>query len=74
MKKVNFFCIIILGDTSCLRKGKLEMGLLRSAVKYKAAKKITNKALGDGVLSSVVAAKAVKKSNQRSNECRNKQS
>ncbi|WP_175496520.1 hypothetical protein [Enterococcus casseliflavus] len=50
------------------------MGLLRSAVKYKAAKKITNKALGDGVLSSVVAAKAVKKRNQRSNECRNKQS
>jgi|GEM_PF-1268586 len=50
------------------------MGLLKSAVKYKAAKKVTNKALGDGVLSSVVAANAVKKSNQRSNERRKKRS
>lgn len=43
-----------------------KMGLLKSAVKYKGAKKVTNKAMGDGVLSSVVAAKAVKKSNERS--------
>ncbi|OTN76853.1 hypothetical protein A5886_001932 [Enterococcus sp. 8G7_MSG3316] len=44
------------------------MSILKSAVKYKVAKKETSKVMGDGVLSSVVAAKAVKKSNQRSNQ------
>lgn len=43
-----------------------KMGLLKSAVKYKGAKKVTDKVAGEGLLSSVVAAKAVKKSNQRS--------
>ena len=56
------------------KKGGTISGLLKSAVNYKAAKKVTNKALGDGVLLSVVAAKAVKKSNQRSNERCNKRS
>lgn len=46
------------------------MGLLRSAVKYKAAKKVTDKALGDGALSTIAAAKVVKKSNQRSRDRR----
>jgi len=42
------------------------MSLLKTAVKYKVAKKVTNKALGDGALSTVAAAKVVKKSNERS--------
>lgn len=42
------------------------MSILKSAVKYKAAKKATDKVLGNGLLSSVVAAKTVKKSNERS--------
>lgn len=46
------------------------MSILKSAVKYKAAKKVTNKVVGDGLLSSVVAAKAVKKSNERSRQRR----
>ena len=41
------------------------MSLLRSAVKFKAAKKVTNKALGDGVISTIAAAKITKKSNKR---------
>ncbi|GEL79398.1 hypothetical protein [Enterococcus mundtii] len=44
------------------------MSILKSAVKYKGAKKATDKVMGDGLLSSVVAAKAVKKSNQRSKQ------
>ncbi|WP_202608666.1 hypothetical protein [Enterococcus mundtii] len=44
------------------------MSILKSAVKYKVAKKATDKVMGDGLLSSVVAAKAVKKSNQRSKQ------
>lgn len=42
------------------------MSLLKSAVKYKAAKKVTDKALGGGVLSTVAATKVVKRSNERS--------
>jgi len=42
------------------------MSLLKTAVKYKVAKKVTSKALGDGALSTVAAAKIVKKSNERS--------
>lgn len=41
------------------------MSLLRSAVKYKAAKKVTDKALGEGVVSTVAATKLVKRSNER---------
>ncbi|MGM0217371.1 hypothetical protein [Enterococcus sp. AZ126] len=41
------------------------MSLLKSAVKYKTAKSVTNKVVGDGLLSSVIAADMVKKSNAR---------
>lgn len=41
------------------------MGLLKTAVKFKAAKKITNKAIGGGVLGTAAAVKMTKKSNQR---------
>lgn len=47
------------------KDGKI-MSLLKTAVKYKAAKKVTNKALGNGALSTVAAAKVVKNSNERS--------
>lgn len=40
------------------------MSILKSAVKYKAAKKVTDKALGGGVLSTVAATKVVKQSPQ----------
>ena len=46
------------------------MSLLRSAVKFKAAKKVTNKALGDGAISTIAAAKITNKSNERSNKRR----
>jgi hypothetical protein len=42
------------------------MSLLKTAVKYKAAKKVTNKVMGKSALSTVVAAKVVKNSNERS--------
>lgn len=42
------------------------MALLKNAVKFKAAKKVSSKAVGDGALSTVVAVKAVKRSNERS--------
>ncbi len=42
------------------------MSLLKSAVKFKAAKKVTGKTLGDGPLSTVAAVKLTKKSNERS--------
>ncbi|WP_314064996.1 hypothetical protein [uncultured Vagococcus sp.] len=42
------------------------MSLLKSALKYKTAKKVTDKALGGGVLSTVAATKVVKRSNERS--------
>jgi hypothetical protein len=51
-------------------KGDTTMSLLRSAVKFKAAKKVTNKALGDGAISTIAAAKITKKSNERSNKRR----
>lgn len=41
------------------------MSLLKSAVKYSAAKTVTDKALGKGTLSTVAAASMVKKSNAR---------
>ncbi len=44
------------------------MSLLKSAVKYKAAKKVTDKALGDGIVSTVAATKIVKRSNERSRQ------
>lgn len=46
------------------------MSLLKSAAKYKAAKKVTDKALGGGPLSTVAATKAVKRSNERSRKRR----
>lgn len=46
------------------------MSILRSAVKYKAAKKVTDKAIGGGVVSTVAATKIVKKSNQRNRKRR----
>lgn len=42
------------------------MGLFKSAVKFKVAKKVTNKALGEGTISTIAAAKLTKKSNERS--------
>lgn len=42
------------------------MSLLRSAVKFKAAKKVTGTALGGGPLSTVAAVKLTRKSNERS--------
>lgn len=44
------------------------ISILKSTGKYKVAEKATNKVMGDGLLSNVVAAKAVKKSNQRSKQ------
>ncbi|WP_317914366.1 hypothetical protein [Carnobacterium maltaromaticum] len=41
------------------------MSLLKSAVKFKAAKKVTGKTLGDGPLATVAAVKLTKKSNER---------
>lgn len=43
------------------------MSYLKSAVKYSAAKTVTDKAFGKGVLSTVAAASLVKKSNSRGN-------
>lgn len=42
------------------------MSLLKSAVKYSAAKSLTDRALGKGTLSTVAAASMVKRSNNRS--------
>lgn len=42
------------------------MSLLKSAVKFKIAKKVIGKKLGDGPLSTVAAVKLTKKSNERS--------
>ena len=44
------------------------MSLLKSAVKYKVAKKVTDKALGDGIVSTVAATKIVKRRNERSRQ------
>lgn len=48
------------------------MSLLKSAVKYKVAKNVTDKALGKGVLSTAAAASLVKQSNRRGNARRAK--
>lgn len=37
------------------------MSILRLVVKFKSAKKVTNKALGDGAVSAIAAAKITKK-------------
>ncbi|WP_427813306.1 hypothetical protein ACQKTA_07325 [Enterococcus sp. 22-H-5-01] len=42
------------------------MSYLKSAVKYSAAKTVTDKAFGKGMLSTVAATSLVKKSNARS--------
>lgn len=52
-------------------KVELTMSLLKSAVKYSAAKTVTDKALGKGVLSSIAAASIVQKSNARGKARRN---
>jgi len=43
------------------------MSYLKSAIKYSAAKTVTDKAFGKGMLSTVAAASLVKNSNTRSN-------
>lgn len=47
------------------------MGLLKSGLKYKGAKKVTDKAVGKGTLSTLAATKMVKKSNKRNREQQN---
>lgn len=42
------------------------MGVVKTAVKYKVAKKATNKVLGNGALSTAAAVKITKSSNERS--------
>ena len=44
------------------------MSILKSAVKFKAAKKVTDKAVGGGAISTIAAGKIVSKSNERSRE------
>lgn len=44
------------------------MSILKSAVKFKAAKKVTDKAVGGGAISTIAAAKVVSKSNERSRD------
>lgn len=44
------------------------MSILKSAVKFKAAKRVTDKAVGGGAISTIAAAKIVGKSNERSRE------
>ncbi|MBP1044250.1 hypothetical protein I6N95_24895 [Vagococcus sp. BWB3-3] len=46
------------------------MSILKSAVKYKAVKNVTDKAVGGGVISTVAATKIVKKSNEHSRKRR----
>lgn len=41
------------------------MSLLKSALKYKAAKTVTDKVVGKGAVSTIAAASMVKQSNQR---------
>ncbi|MFS6999207.1 hypothetical protein AB6819_14515 [Carnobacterium maltaromaticum] len=43
------------------------MSLLKSAIKFKAAKTVTNKAFGNGTISTLAAAKMTQKSNARGN-------
>jgi hypothetical protein len=48
------------------------MSLLKSAVKYSAAKSVTDKAFGKGATSTLVAASLVEKSNARGRKKRQK--
>ena len=41
------------------------MSILKSAVKFKVAKKVTDKALGKNAVSTIAAAKITKRSNER---------
>lgn len=50
------------------------MSLLKSAIKYKAAKTVTDKVVGKGAVSTIAAASIVKQSNQRGKEKRAKKS